>query len=242
LVLALLAVLFAGLGVWQVQRLAWKAQLIARVDRRVHARPVALPRADELARAAPQALEYLRVQLHGSYLPQGTALVRAVTELGAGYWVMTPLIPDAGRAIYINRGFVPAGSQLAAISAATPKQPLAVIGLLRLSEPRGGFLHHNQPAADRWYSRDVAAIAARRGQAALPQIFVDAQQEMPGHAGTPVAGLTVIHFPDNHLGYALTWFVLAVGALAAALWIWSNGAPGESVLASAQCLRHDRLG
>ena len=118
-----LALLFSALGLWQVKRLAWKEALIAKVEQRVHAPPVALP--DEAASRASSLpdLGYLRVRLAGDYAASGTALVRAVTDLGAGYWVLTPLRTGDGRLVYVNRGYVPVGSKLEAVRAATPAGP-----------------------------------------------------------------------------------------------------------------------
>jgi len=80
---------------------------------------------------------------------------------------------------------------------------------MRMSEPGGAFLRANDPAAGRWYSRDVAAIAAAQGLGPVAPYFVDADAtENPG--GLPVGGLTVIAFPNNHLIYALTWFGMAI--------------------------------
>jgi surfeit locus 1 family protein len=84
-------------------------------------------------------------------------------------------------------------------------------GLLRISEPGGGFLRANDPGHDRWYSRDVAAIAASRHIDAIAPYFIDAGASADP-AALPVGGLTVIAFPNNHLVYALTWFGLAIMA------------------------------
>ena len=92
-----------------------------------------------------------------------------------------------------------------------------MVGLLRLSEPKGGFLRDNDPQGDRWYARDVAAIGAARGLPAdrLAPYFVDAEH---GVEGGPIGGLTVLQFRDHHLIYALTWFGLAgLAALGLAL-------------------------
>ena len=197
-----LAVVIAGLlalGTWQVRRLAWKRALIAQVEGRVHAAPVAPPRT---IRGAEDA--YWRVAVRGRYLPRDT-YVRAVTERGAGFWVLTPLAAADGRTILINRGFRPKRD------AAAQTGPTRIVGLLRVSEPAGGFLQSNQPAADRWFSRDVAAIATRRGLGAVAPYFVDAEATAPG-ARMPVGGLTVVRFSDNHLVYALTWYALAAMA------------------------------
>jgi surfeit locus 1 family protein len=84
-----------------------------------------------------------------------------------------------------------------------------VTGLLRLTEPKGGFLRANDPAADRWYSRDVEAMAAARGLTDTAPYFIDADAT-PNPGGLPVGGLTVVAFRNSHLVYALTWFALAL--------------------------------
>ena len=205
---------FARLGVWQVERLFWKKALIERVEARIHATPIAPPGPaawPEIAEA-----EYTRVALTGRFLHDREALVQAVTERGAGSWVLTPLVTDSGFTVLINRGFVPPERRERASRAqALPEGGVTVTGLLRLSEPGGGFLRTNAPAEDRWHSRDVAAIAAARGLTAAAPYFVDADGT-PNPGGFPIGGLTVVRFPDNHLVYAATWFALSA-MLAAAL-------------------------
>ena len=156
--------LFLGLGVWQVQRRAWKLDLIARVDARLAADPVAAPGPAAWAGAQPRRRR-LRpgARATGRFLHDREVAVLAVTDLGSGYWMLTPLeTPDF--TVLVNRGFVPPDRR---DPATRPEGQVAgevtVTGLLRLSEPGGGFLRANDPAAGRWYSRDVAAIAAAQG-------------------------------------------------------------------------------
>ena len=210
--LALLAFIgFLALGQWQLERRAWKLDLIERVEQRVDAPPVAAPTDADID---PQEYEYLRVRLHGEFLHQRETLVQASTRLGSGYWVLTPLRRQDGTTVLVNRGFVPPENRhRAQRREGEPRGPVTVTGLLRPSEPGGAFLRDNAPEQDRWYSRDVAAIAEARGLDRVAPYFVDA--EAPplaegGGAGQPVAGLTVIQFRNNHLVYALTWFMLAL--------------------------------
>lgn len=220
LVLALAA--FVALGIWQVERLQWKHALIARVDARVHAEPIPLPADDRLARVKGSDLDYLRVSLQGSYAGSATVLVRAATDLGTGYWTMTPLKLEDGRQVWVNRGFVPAGTSARAAAASTPPGAVRVVGLLRSDEPGGSLLQSNQPQADRWYSRDTAVMAKARGIGRVVPAFVDAQVEQANRPKglSPVPGLTQIHFPDNHLSYALTWFALAAMSAMALVFVW----------------------
>jgi surfeit locus 1 family protein len=206
---ALLFTGFCGLGVWQLERLAWKRDLIARVEARVHAAPVAPPGPGAWAGLSAKGDEYRRVRLEGAFENDRETLVQAVTEKGPGFWVMTPFRADAGYEVLVNRGFVPTElKDPAARRAGDISGHTAVTGLLRISEPHGGFLRANQPAAGRWYSRDVAAIAAARGAAPAAPYFVDADAT-PNPGGWPLGGLTVVHFRNSHLSYALTWFSLA---------------------------------
>ncbi len=117
--------------------------------------------------------------------------------------MLTPL-DTGGFTVLVNRGFVPPDRR---DKVPAPATPVTVRGLLRVTEPGGGFLRTNDPAADRWYSRDVAAIARRRGLAHTAPYFIDAAAT-PG-ADWPRGGLTVVTFRNNHLVYALTWFGLA---------------------------------
>jgi surfeit locus 1 family protein len=200
---------FAALGVWQLQRLAWKLDLIARVDARTRAAPAAPPGSAAWGHVNARDDEYRRVQIAGVFRNDRETLVQAVTELGPGDWVMTPLETASGEEILVNRGFVP--PERAAPSARSqglPTGPVVVTGLLRLSEPHGGFLRANQPGAGRWYSRDVAAIARARGLPNVAPYFIDADSA-PNAGGWPRGGLTVIRFHNSHLAYALVWFGLA---------------------------------
>ncbi|MBK4216031.1 SURF1 family protein [Paracoccus caeni] len=202
---ALVTVVLIGLGVWQVQRLGWKLDLIARVDERVAAQPVAAPGPADWPALTESADEYRRVTVSGRYAEGQDTLVQAVTALGPGFWVMTPLTTDDGWTLLINRGFVAADNR---DDRPLPPGEVAVTGLLRLSQPDGAFLRANDPAAERWYSRDTAAIAETRGLSNTAPYFIDADRA--GDA-QPVGGLTVIHFRNNHLSYALTWFAMAAG-------------------------------
>lgn len=217
--LALLGVAgLAGLGMWQIQRLGWKLALIERVETRIRAAPVPAPGPDRWPGIG--ADEYLRVTLSGRFQHDRETLVQAVTELGGGFWVMTPLVTDAGFPVLVNRGFVPPDRRAPnSRDAGLPAGTVTVTGLLRLSEPGGGFLRTNAPAEERWHSRDVAAIAQARGLKEAAPYFVDADGA-PNPGGFPVGGLTVLRFANNHLVYALTWFALALmlaGATAFAL-------------------------
>lgn len=212
-----------GLGVWQVERRAWKLDLIARVEARVHASPVAAPGPVDWHTVGPDDT-YRHVRLSGTLLHAKETLVQAVTEEGAGFWVLTPLRRADASLVLVNRGFVPgdhrdpATRQDGQIAGET-----TVTGLLRLTEPGGAFLRANAPREGRWYSRDVAAIAAAHGLSGVAPYFVDADAIPTNPGGLPVGGLTVIAFPNNHLVYAITWFGMALMLAAACVYVLRGG-------------------
>ena len=213
---------FAALGTWQVQRRAWKLDLIERVNQRVSAPAVPAPAPPDWPRVNAANDEYRHVRLTGSFITGLDVRVQAVTNIGSGFWLMSPLQQADGNVVLINRGFVAPQRVLpepdTTARAAGPN--VTVTGLLRLTEPGGGFLRSNDPAAERWFSRDVAAIAQARGLNRVAPYFVDAEAGPPGavkDAAQPVGGLTVISFHNSHLVYAITWYALALMVAGAAI-------------------------
>jgi surfeit locus 1 family protein len=225
LALAGIALFFAfiSLGTWQVQRRAWKLDLIERVNQRVHSQPVAVPAQPEWPQVQPESHEYLAVQAQGQWIEGLSVLTQAVSDLGAGFWLVTPLQQADGTQLLVNRGFVPTEQRkpfetlIAQGSQQAEGDPVNVVGLLRFTEPKGGFMRDNAPEEDRWHSRDVAAIAQAKRLAHAAPFFVDAG--IPGQSATqgwPRPGLTVIQFTNTHAVYALTWYGLALMVLVAA--------------------------
>ncbi|MEM7732199.1 MAG: SURF1 family protein [Pseudomonadota bacterium] len=205
-ILSLATVVFVtmlGLGTWQVQRLGWKLDLIETVEARAFGDPVAAP----FGTATEGEYAYLRVTTEdGVFMHDLSQRVKALTELGAGSWLMTPLQTDS-RIIWINRGFVPSGSSQQLWSA--PEGTVSVTGLLRVTEPEGTVLEKNDPSAGRWFSRDVLALSDDAGLGRTATYFVDAD-----HSGAaedwPRGGLTQVTFRNSHLSYALTWYAMAL--------------------------------
>jgi surfeit locus 1 family protein len=222
LIAALACAGFVALGTWQVYRLQWKLALIERVGQRVHAAPVPAPGPRDWERVSGASDEYRRVALSGVLLHALAARVQASTVLGSGYWLMTPLRRSDGSVVMVNLGFIPVGQGRSA-GPPRPNAAAEVTGLLRMSEPGGGFLRRNDPAVERWYSRDVAALAAARGLSNHAPYFIDADAASAVRLGAgdaaPVGGLTVVSFHNNHLVYALTWYALALMLAGACLWV-----------------------
>lgn len=217
--LAVLAVLLS-LGTWQLERRAWKHGLIAMLRERLAAEPVTLPPPQEWSRLDAAAAEFRRIVFSAEFLNDREALVYTSGSSlrpdvsGPGYWVFTPARLPGGAIVMVDRGFVPEEQRTPAergdgqVAGSTQ-----IVGVLRWPEQPGLFTPDADPGRNVWYARDPAAIAAAKGIGPAAPFYVD--QEFPSPpGGWPRPGKLQPRLPDNHLGYAVTWYGLALMLLA----------------------------
>jgi surfeit locus 1 family protein len=225
-------VVLLGLGTWQIQRKAWKEALIATVTERFAAPPVGLPPPAEWPRLDPSQDEFRRVGFSAEWLNDKEALVYTsgsslrADAAGPGYWVFTPARVPGG-ILMVNRGFVPEGRQ----DPATRPQgqtagPVDIVGVMRWPETPGLFTPPGDPGRNLWFARDPAAIAAAKGLGAVAPFYIEQESpSVPG--GLPQVGKLQPSLPNNHLGYALTWYGLAL-VLVVGFGIWAAGCRREN--------------
>ncbi len=216
---ALAIVAFAvvvGLGFWQLQRLQWKEGLIAKIEARTKAPPIGL---EDAAATAAQGEDpsYYRVRVSGRFDHAKERYLFALSDEGrAGWHVITPLTTEDGETVLIDRGFVPDHLKDPALRAEGELEGVvAVTGLVRLPDRQGAFTPDNEPEANRWFWRDKDALARSMlpGESVrVAPFFLEAEKgEAPG--GWPEGGQTRLDLPNNHLQYAITWFLLAAALL-----------------------------
>ena len=199
--LAGLAVLVA-LGVWQVQRAAWKGEVIARIEARIGEAPGPLPAAPD-----PVADAYRAVEMRGRIEEPSAPVFGTWRGAGPGYRIVAPFETADGRRVLLDRGVA------AAPDPAAPEGEVVVQGNLVWPDERGG------PSADGiWTARDVTRLAEALGTEPLLVVLRDSDAPAPAVRAVPVDAAGI---PDNHLGYAVQWFGLAaVWAAMSALWLW----------------------
>jgi surfeit locus 1 family protein len=209
---ALSLALLIGLGVWQLQRLEWKQGLIAQIEARAHAEPVTLKEAVTRAKAGDD-VSYLRVRVEGRFDNGKERYLYAVSDGTPGWHVITPLETPEGEVVLVDRGFVPdAFKEPSSRARGEFNDAVSVTGLARNSEMQGLFIPDNGPAENPWFWRDLGAMSKTMFPAGGPDIapfILEAERtDIPG--GWPLGGQTRLDIPNNHLQYALTWFLLAL--------------------------------
>jgi surfeit locus 1 family protein len=217
-----------ALGVWQIERKAWKESLIAALTERVAAPPQALPAAKDWAKIDRASDEYRRVKFTATFDNAREALVFAAATgfrpdvTSPGYWVFTPARLADGSAIVVNRGFVPdARRDPRSRPQGQTAEPIEITGAMRWPEERHWFTPADDPARNLWFTRDPVGMAAAKGvdPKMLAPFYVEQEAPMPP-GGLPQPGKLVVVLSDNHLQYALTWFGLAA-VLAAVFGSWA---------------------
>lgn len=227
-----LTALFVGLGIWQVNRLAWKEGLIAEVTARLNQPPYDLPPMEEWSSTDFDTFGYHPVTASGQYIPDKTVLV--FTSLsnpkgkysGPGDWVITPFAVDGGGTVFVNRGFVPQAQVQAFIGPETvPRGHLSITGVAVAPEQAGPFTPGPDIAHRTEWVRDPARLAALAGVSG-PTIGLSIDLPSAGPGALPQGGETVVDFPNNHLGYAFTWFGFAIlTPCLLAFWVWRQLRP-----------------
>ncbi len=185
--------------------------MIAKIETRSKGPAISLEEATGMA-AKGQDPRYYRVRVRGHFQHDKEQYLFAVSDGGSGWRVITPLETDDGEIVLIDRGFVP--SQFIDPSSRAEGQTegeLTVTGIVRMPGAQGLFVPDNEPEANRWFWRDLASMAqsmfSETPERLAPFILEAEKSELPG--GWPEGGQTRLEIPNNHLQYAITWFLLA---------------------------------
>jgi surfeit locus 1 family protein len=188
--------ILVSLGLWQVQRLAWKEQVLAQIDARIVADPIALP-----AQPDPVADQYLPVLVSGELTADSVDVLVSRKQIGAGYRVITVLKTETGRRVLLDRGF------LGEAARGLPREvvTVAVTGNLVWPDEVDGYTPAPDAKTGIWFARDVAALA--EALKAEPLLVVARSDTGDGIEPLPVDSAAIT---NDHLNYAITWFLLAI--------------------------------
>src|SRR5947199_3858454 len=168
-----------SLGTWQLERKSWKEGLIAELESKLSAQPVALPPREQWPQLSAATDEFRRVMFPAEFLDQEALVYTSGSALrpdvsGPGYWVLSPARLLGGSVVLVNRGFVPEGKQDPKMRAeGLPKGVTEIVGAMRWPEAPGTFTPKDDPAKNLWFTRDPAAMAAAKGWGAVAPFYID---------------------------------------------------------------------
>jgi surfeit locus 1 family protein len=200
-----------ALGTWQVQRLKWKSELIARYEDRLIRDPLPLP--PFIDPSAIAEFDYRRITTTGHFRHDQEMLIGPRIHDGEdGYLVVTPFQRPEGSTILVNRGWIPkkfkGHSQR---PEGLPKGEVTVEGLLREPWKKNMFTPENNPSKDQFYFPDVAQMATLTG--AQP-VWVEETMDMDlleayrrEEKGIPIGRPAEVNLRNNHAQYIFTWYV-----------------------------------
>jgi len=184
------------LGLWQMDRLAWKQGVLANIETRITAGPVALPDLPEPARD-----KYLPVQMSGQFDEGAVRVLVSQKQVGAGYRIISPFEGE-GRRILVDRGFIKVDAALPA----APAGAVQITGNLHWPDDRLDSTPENDVAGNIWFARDIGPMAEALNTE--PVLLVLRDMSQPDGAVTPLP-VDTGGIPNDHLSYAITWFSLA---------------------------------
>ncbi|KAK4229959.1 cytochrome oxidase assembly protein shy1 [Podospora fimiseda] len=216
IILAIIPITAFFLGSWQVQRLKWKTDLIAKCEDRIVRPPLPLP-----ARVDADAIadfDFRRVYMYGKFRHDQEMLVGPRMRDGEqGYIVVTPLERegDPGATVLVNRGWISkkmADQKLR--PEGLPTGTVRVEGMLRQPWKKNMFTPENRPDIGEFYFPDVQQMAALTGSQSVwveqtmePDYFQLLDNEAKG---IPIGRPAEVNLRNNHAQYIFTWYGLAV--------------------------------
>lgn len=187
-----------SLGIWQMQRLAWKEGILAEIAARILAAPLALPLSPD-----PADHPYLPVAMEGRFDPGYVRVLVSQKGMGAGYRIIAAFETPEGRRVLVDRGVIPVAAEMPAPRDA----PVTLTGNLHWPQERDRYTPANDLAANIWFAREVPVLAEHLG---AEPILVIAREISPPEAPIQPLPVGIDNIPNDHLSYAITWFSLAV--------------------------------
>lgn len=218
-------ILCLALSAWQMERRSWKLGILDRIATNQAAAPVPF---DELLKGDPLGHEYGKAKIAGTLLNDKEFYLGARNRKDdIGIQVITPLKTYDGRIVLFDRGWVPSAKKDPKTRAAGQIEgPVELVGVVRRSQVKRQFAPDNDPGKNFWFHVDVPLMRKIAGGTPDPKLdtfFLEADAT-PNPGGLPVGGQTRLDIPNDHLQYAITWFLLALSAAGVYLaYHWENG-------------------
>jgi surfeit locus 1 family protein len=186
-----------SLGIWQIERLAWKEDVLVGINARLAADPA--PLSLDVTEADH---EYTRVTLSGTPTGEELHVLVSGTQAGTGYRVISKVVTAFGP-VLVDQGLLP----LDAKDAASLVAAMEITGTLLWPDDQNSSTPDPDLGANIWFARNVATMAAALDTAPLMVVTTTTSPADPRLTPLPVS---TVDIKNDHFEYAVTWFLLAL--------------------------------
>lgn len=204
--------MLCGLGIWQLQRLEWKTEILQTLDTELAKNPRELPVINY--ERLSDTSEHTRIRIQGHLDTDKSIKLGPRTHEGKiGYHIYTPFIFEGhkykktGPAILVNRGWVPQDWQ--ETEQDWLEKPYTIRGLLTFPPEKNNFTPENNPDEENWYSINTNEITKHRNLTKINPMILIYEDGNPEARAFPMPVQTRPNLNNNHLQYAIFWFAMA---------------------------------
>lgn len=199
----------ASLGVWQLQRLAWKEGILAEINNRIGDDPISLPTNPD-----PVSDRFLPVRVSGQTTGEDLLALVSVKHVGPGYRIVSAFELDNGRRVLLDEGFI------SSVRKSEARKPVRfkVTGNLHWPDEVDGFTPEPDLENGVIFARDVDLMSE---ELLTEPVLIIAREMLGDEVRASPLPVTSDGIPNNHFGYAVQWFGLAlVWAGMTAFYLW----------------------
>lgn len=183
------------LGIWQTNRLEWKTNILIDIERKLRADPVELP-----AEVNKSDDQYRSIRMEGKFLEKELHVLTSTKFKGPGYRIIAPFIGNDGRVVMVDRGFVKESEK----SKSRSLERTSIIANLLWPDEIDRFIPEPNIELNIWFARELESMAKELNSEPILLVLREGDI-LQGPEPQPIG----INIPNNHLGYAVTWFGLA---------------------------------
>ncbi len=189
--------LLLTLGLWQINRLEWKTNILDQIDQKINSSPTQLPAS--LSRGSDQ---YLSVSVTGQFKDSEIHVLSSVKFVGPGFRIIAPLELPNRRVILVDRGFVPQSDK----NQERYRGPIQITGNLLWPDETDHYTPSPDIKTNIWFSRNLKEMAKFLGSEEVLLVAKVSSPNFDSLKPQPIG----LNIPNNHMIYALTWFSLAL--------------------------------
>ena len=183
------------LGTWQINRLEWKTNVLTEIERKLSADPIELP--DTVEKSEDQ---YRSIRMEGKFLEKELHVLTSIKFKGPGYRIIAPFLGNDGRVVMVDRGFVKESEK----SKSRSLESTSIIANLLWPDEIDSFTPQPNLGLNIWFARELDKMAQELNSEPILLVLRETEV-LKGPEPQPIG----INIPNNHLGYAVTWFALA---------------------------------